>query len=762
MRYATRAFRQALLDDQRDYINRATVTLADGTVLELDNTKIWVNGLETEDAVSADNVFQIGGAVIGQGKLVINNIYDAYSAYDFDGAKVVMFTGLEIDGAPEEIKMGTFTVDEAEYNGSTITLVCLDNLAKFDKAYDTNLVYPATLQEIVLDAYTNCLGSAAMGDTTFPHYQYEVAEKPSAESTTYRQVLAWVAQISGRFVRCDADGKIRFGWYNTAALDELREGLDGGYFDGGQSILSKVSGYLNTTNGMTTITTSSVDSRWFSVENEIGFEWNGTASSRIYIDSDSCFYFGETAPSNHGKTQLRDINLFTRDGLVSRLYSQVIEGDTWSAIKIRFYGYTRPGTYTNARMEYEIFFMNDGKILINFIQIPSSSTYLGTTSIVENGVSTAFTPAVGAIQAYRSGGAWVTGSAASYQSGDTADGGSFNPWDTGYTFDAGSFADAKGVHIIASAYSNSLSTDDVVITGTRVVKKIESDSASDSYETYNSGTTGYVVSVEGNDLIQGDHGQDIANWLGAALIGLTFRKAEITHPSDPCIEAGDVAIFFDRKGNPYSLIVSSTTFTSGNSQRTVSSAETPRKNSSQRFSNDTKNYVDMRKQLQEEKTERELAEAALRQQISSSAGLYLRTETDATTGATKYYLHNKQNFNDSNIRILFSTAGISVTANYGATWYGLTADGDMLTHLLSTVGISFSWARGGTLTLGGSNNENGVLRILNSSGTQIATINKDGINVSNGKFVVDTNGNVTAMSLAAYGSFICYESYTIS
>ncbi len=53
MRNASVAFRKALAEDKRDYINQAVITLADGTVLNVDNEQIWEGGVSIEDAVSA-------------------------------------------------------------------------------------------------------------------------------------------------------------------------------------------------------------------------------------------------------------------------------------------------------------------------------------------------------------------------------------------------------------------------------------------------------------------------------------------------------------------------------------------------------------------------------------------------------------------------------------------------------------------------------------------------------------------------------------
>ena len=125
---------------------------------EPENEDIWTDSFSIEDAVSGTGSFDIGAAIINKLTLGINNIYEAYSGYDFTGAVVIPYVGLELpDGTVEKLRKGVFTVDEASYNGSLITLSCLDNMYKLDYAYtESNLSYPATLGEIVRDICYVC------------------------------------------------------------------------------------------------------------------------------------------------------------------------------------------------------------------------------------------------------------------------------------------------------------------------------------------------------------------------------------------------------------------------------------------------------------------------------------------------------------------------------------------------------------------------------------------------------------------------------
>ena len=286
-----------------------------------------------------------------------------------------------------------------------------------------------------------------------------------------------------------------------------------------------------------------------------------------------------------------------------------------------------------------------------------------------------------------------------YSSGNSADGGTFNPWTTGYDYDAGTFADIVTVHHITSLYNRNVSVDDVIITGVKVLVKDESEGGSGNViQEFLSGTSGYVIEIENNPFITLDTANEVVGFLGLQLIGTKFRKASITHGSDPCIEAGDVALVLDRKNNIYPILISKTTFSSSGAQQTVSSAQTPVRNSSARFSAETKNYVELRKRLTNERTVREQVEKNLTDRVNSASGLYETQETDSS-GATITYLHDKKLLSESNVQIKISDVGVTVTPDGGSHWYGLTVDGDLVARILTATGVNADWIDTGQLVI---------------------------------------------------------------
>lgn len=552
MRNLSAQFRRALYNNDRRYLAYADITLKNNVQLNLTNTQIWANGFSFEDAVSDDNSFTaLGSAIIGSASVIINNMNQAYSDYDFTGAEVILYIGQQFDQTLEKIRIGTYTVDDTAYNGGTITLSLLDNMEQFDRPYsNSTLTYPATLDMIVRDACECC--GVYLATLDFPHKTFTVNTRPDDDSTTFREVISWAATIAGCFCKCNAMGQLELKWFDTALLTNYDNGLDGGVFD--------------------------------------------------------------------------------------------------------------------------------------------SST--------------------------------------PYSSGDAADGGTFNPWNTGYEYDAGEFGSEPDIHFINGLKSQNICVDDTVITNVSIA--IKDDDGVETIYTPSGGTSGYVIQISDNEFITSDNAQTVVNWLGTQLIGLRFRKLSVSHLNDPSIEAGDVAVVIDRKNNEYSILVTRQSFAISTYQTVVCGASTPSRNSATRYSQAVKNYVESRKLFKTEKTLREQQEENLRTAIANASGLYYREEPDPNDPTKKiYYLHDKSDFASSNIRMMFSDAGIVLTPNKGQSWYGLDVNGNMLVNLLSTVGISFDWARGGTLQLGGQNNQNGLLIIYNASGAEVVRGDNNGLLLSN-------------------------------
>lgn len=215
MRTLSEKFKELQEEHPGQVLRFVDLTLKDGTVLHLTNHELWNKGFQFEDAVSGESEFEIGSVIVNQCVISINNIYDDFTEYNFDGAEAVCYLGMQISETQlEKIRICTMTVVEAPYqNSSVITLTCYDNASKFDRDYsDSTLKYPATRSQIIRDACTVC--GVTLGTPSFYGEDFVVSERPADEALTFRQVLSWTAQLGCQWIRCNAYGQLCVGWYD--------------------------------------------------------------------------------------------------------------------------------------------------------------------------------------------------------------------------------------------------------------------------------------------------------------------------------------------------------------------------------------------------------------------------------------------------------------------------------------------------------------------------------------------------------------------
>ena len=232
MRNVSTAFKQLLYNNRRNYDVTLEITLSDSTEFTIENDHIMSDGIDLEDAVGEDDNFTaLGSTIINGCTVTLYNNDEIYSDYVFDNAEVIVKINLTDANASDEIQFGVFTVDEASYGESTITLSLLDNMCQFDRAYEASsyAMYTTgtTVGNIVADACTKCGVLPDLSMATFPNRNFVVSNAPK-DNCTYREVIGWCATLAGCFAKMTSDGKLKFDWFNVSAFETI---TDGGIFD---------------------------------------------------------------------------------------------------------------------------------------------------------------------------------------------------------------------------------------------------------------------------------------------------------------------------------------------------------------------------------------------------------------------------------------------------------------------------------------------------------------------------------------------------
>lgn len=220
--------RAVMLDNDINVNCFADIVTASGEKIPISDSELWANGFEVNDSTSSNGTFTIGALIAGKLKIKLNNIYEDYDKYDFDKASVTAYVSKSFsDGTTEKLKIGEYRVSETSYDGSLITLTCLDNINNFNREYDSNLSYPTTAYEVVRDACIKCDVPFTMA--RFDNSDYVINEILSDnQKLTYGQVIAYILQLSGLWGKCGHDGELLIGWYDMSQFDS--RGYDGGTF----------------------------------------------------------------------------------------------------------------------------------------------------------------------------------------------------------------------------------------------------------------------------------------------------------------------------------------------------------------------------------------------------------------------------------------------------------------------------------------------------------------------------------------------------
>lgn len=215
MRNLSTEFKEQQNSGNRNYLKYADFTFTDGSTLSITDKDLWSNGFKFEDAVSQSGSFDIGAAIVNKLTLQINNFSGKFSDYIWDGARVVCYIGMELSTGIEKIRICTMTVTDAPYQSTAIiNLTCEDYMRLFDRDYsESKLTYPATRLQIIQDACEVC--GVTLQSTRFDNDDFVIQNRPDDSSITFRQVIAWVAQMGCQWAKTDAYGRLCLDWYKN-------------------------------------------------------------------------------------------------------------------------------------------------------------------------------------------------------------------------------------------------------------------------------------------------------------------------------------------------------------------------------------------------------------------------------------------------------------------------------------------------------------------------------------------------------------------
>lgn len=139
---------------------------------------------------------------------------------------------------------------------------------------------------------------------------------------------------------------------------------------------------LNTTENMAVLRNNSKQDD--GVDTVTGVDWfkfNNIVCSNLYLSGNSYIGFGSNTAH---------LKICNRDGAMYYLYRE--EGtlfNYYKFLKIRWEGYSYySSTSIDYKLVWELFLFDTGDMFVNVIQVPTNSSYLGTSTVLSNSVNT--------------------------------------------------------------------------------------------------------------------------------------------------------------------------------------------------------------------------------------------------------------------------------------------------------------------------------------------------------------------------------------
>lgn len=221
---------------------------------------------------------------------------------------------------------------------------------------------------------------------------------------------------------------------------------------------------------------------------------------------------------------------------------------------------------------------------------------------------------------------------------------------------------------------------------------------------YIAGSDSYCLDLSGNELVQG-YQQLVIDTLYVALKDFDYRPYEASVKPMPYLYPMDKISYVDSKGVTHSTIVTNVNFVMNQNTKIAGKGETAQNESYDKNNGLTKQQAAIleviRKKVESGITSREQAALEMNRLLANSMGLY-RTEVKQDDGSTKYYFHDGQTPETSNIIYTFQANGFAWTKHWNngnPIWeYGMTKDGNALMNVLAAYKITADYIEVGSIT----------------------------------------------------------------
>lgn len=268
--------------------------------------------------------------------------------------------------------------------------------------------------------------------------------------------------------------------------------------------------------------------------------------------------------------------------------------------------------------------------------------------------------------------------------------------------------------------------------------------------TLNKGICDYPLAINKDNIFLQDPSKVIDN-LYNALNGFSYQPFTMTWQGNPAVDCGDKITILGRNGARLNTIATSRTmsFNGGLSEEYTSVGKTANEQDSTPVGDTSITIADTKDDLQQ------YTDNAVSKLAGNKGGyIYLRRNDDGTPSEIFIMDSPSPTTAKSCLRINKEGIGGSINGINGPFNFSCLIDGSINATMVTTGTMIADRIKGGTLTLGGLNNINGSLIMVDANGNQIGSWDNTGLHVSMGTIegveikTID-NGN-TAMDISGH------------
>lgn len=222
MIYVSSEFKEQM-ELRTDFKEQAEVTFLDGTKLSLTENDFTVSNNSLTDGAGSSGL-PLGAAIQRQIQIELMNDDDHLEKYDFVGATIRLYLTFWLPKTKEQkeriekIEYGYFTVTTPETYGQTVIVTAVDDMYRADKAFYSDLIFPARASELFIEMCEHC--GIQPGSTVFRNYDFVITEKPTGDNLTFRSVFGYLAMLVAGNARISRQGTLEILSYNFSVFDQ--------------------------------------------------------------------------------------------------------------------------------------------------------------------------------------------------------------------------------------------------------------------------------------------------------------------------------------------------------------------------------------------------------------------------------------------------------------------------------------------------------------------------------------------------------------